>query len=210
VSAHLPQTDGTSPAIGPDDHGAGTEGKWWDLRNWWNALSKLVAVGLTAAVTAATSAGVGYVVVKGQSSSHPASRRLIRSPAVSIADRVLWVPGKKGNYVVTAIAKHLRPGQEVWSFNQPITHNVDGGIYPNVGPCDPEPSNQYRCDLGYAGTKKDQLFNIIVAIVTFQDAYNYTAQGTGQENSVVYAGVDQLPYVPGSHTLASEVSTRTN
>jgi hypothetical protein len=152
-----------------------------------------------------TAAGGYFVAHATDTATAQASQPL---PSVHIIG-VTWLPNGYGRFEVTGTAGNLTAGEVLWTFNQPISQNTPLVIYPDPGPCAADDNGVFNCSLGFAtGTPSD--YNIIVAIVTDQQAYDFTLQKEGLAPSGNYLSTSDIPHVTGVNTLDSKESTRTN
>jgi hypothetical protein len=170
--------------------------KKWRLKTPW-------ATVIASIITAA--GGYFLAHATGATAAAQASQPL---PSVHIID-VTWVPNGYGRFEVTGTAKNLTAGEVLWTFNQPISQNTPLAIHADPGPCAADDNGIFNCSLGFAnGTPSD--YNIIVAVVTDQQAYDFTLQKVGLAPSANYLSTSDIPHVTGPNTLDSEESTRTN
>lgn len=191
-----------------DEEGRPREGS--RLRAWITG-SNVIALTIAAVLGAAAGATAGTVITYhlSNTSTRPVSSGSTRPlPHVHITS-VTWVPKGKGRYEVRGTAKNLTAGEVLWTFNQPIFQNTPSIVYPDPGPCATDDKGIFDCSLGFAsGTPMD--YNIIVAVVTDQQAYGFALQKAKLIPQVNYPSTADLPHVNGPHTLDSEESTRTN
>lgn len=131
------------------------------------------------------------------------------SPVVSISS-VQWPKGGHGLFVVKGTATDVSPGQLLYTFNQPVTDNVAGTVYPSSAPCAIQSDHSFNCEDGFAGSKNDtdQDFNISAAIVTVAQADGFGEEqvGIGSRPS----SLAMLPHVAGPQAIDSKQVTRTN
>jgi hypothetical protein len=170
--------------------------KGWRLKTPW----------ATVVASIVTAAG-GYFVAHATGTTAAAQTNQ-PLPSVHIID-VTWVLNGHGRYEVTGTARNLTAGEVLWTFNQPISQNTPLTIYPDPGPCAADDNGIFKCSLGFAtGTPSD--YNIIVAVVTDQQAYDFALQKERLVTSANYLSTSDIPHVTGPNTLDSEESTRTN
>jgi hypothetical protein len=142
------------------------------------------------------------------SSTPPSSSSSSPSPYVKITG-VTWIPKAKGRYEVTGQVKNLAAGQVLWTFNQPIYQNTPLSIYVDPGPCAANNMGIFDCSLGFAtGSESD--YDIIVAVVTTQQAYTYALEKAKLISGESYTSEIDLPHVNGPNTISFWRSTRTN
>lgn len=129
-------------------------------------------------------------------------------PQVTL-DSVSWPPGRAGLFEVRGDASYLRMGQVLWVFNQPVEDNVGGTIYPGPSACPVDQRGEFDCTLDWAGapTEGGTTFNIIVAIVSDAQAYDYAQEKAGIASATQITKADQLPRV-GAYSVHQ--SKRTN
>lgn len=128
-------------------------------------------------------------------------------PYVQITS-VTWLPHDRGRYEVQGVAENLAAGEVLWTFSQPFDQNTPLNVYPDHGPCAVGDKGFFDCSLGFAsGTPTD--YNIIVAVVTDQQAYSFALQKDGLVKQAYYSSASDLPHVTGPNTLDSMKSTRT-
>jgi hypothetical protein len=164
-----------------------------------------ISTGLAVAVAAASGGAALVRTAQHTDAAVPASKPL---PYVHITS-LTWVPKGKGRYEVTGIAKNLEANQVLWTFNRPIIQNEPSIVYPDPGPCAPDDKGIFDCSLGFASGTPTQ-YNIIVAVVTDQQAYGFAMQKAKLIPQVNYPSTADLPHVEGPDTLDSTQSTRTN
>ncbi len=100
----------------------------------------------------------------------------------------------------------------LWTFNQPIAGNDGLDIYPDPGPCYTEADSSFSCNLGFAGKKSNERFNIIVAIVTAAQANEFAQVKAGLSETKTIPGINALSHADGPQVdMVSHIeSTRTN
>lgn len=116
-----------------------------------------------------------------------------------------------GRYRISGDVRNLRPGQLIWTYDEPISaHGGEGLLYPQLGPCPVAPDNTWTCDTGFAGEPvqgRGQRFKLWAAVV--DPAQGYIAIKTKLGLDSTYSGRSyarsDVPHVTG--TQLSELLT---
>src|SRR5690349_10801704 len=200
VEPNKPASPDEKPPKSPNKSKSKAKQKKSPWINWISNATALIVGAVAGAVAAA-------LLQPHDSNQH--QQQSIAKPVVHVSN-VVWIPQTKGRYEVDGTAVNLAAGEVLWTFNQPVPNNNPGYIYPDPGPCAPDANHIFKCSLGFATDASGTNYNIIVAVVTDQQAYIFAEQKAGLIDAGNYSSIADLPHVDGANTVAQMQSTKTN
>jgi hypothetical protein len=169
------------------------------------------AIGGIATIVAALVGGLfGYRKAQGASDNIES----FGPPSVHVTSAWWYDRNQLGRYVIKGESKNLRPGQLIWTYNQPIhADGSKGPLYPDPGPCPVGPDGGWTCDAGFAGEAKSRGQRFMLWAMVVDERQGYAAIKTklrlgNPGNS--YTSPDDVPHVDGTQTQDFYSMTRSD